>query len=643
MIDSLTVDFSELLGQSGPFAGAIDGFQPREQQQLLARAVHESIIEGEVLVCEAGTGTGKTLAYLAPAVLSDLRIVISTGTKNLQEQLFNKDLPTVVAALGRTTLKVALLKGRANYLCKYRLQQVATQPSLLDDAVADVQTIQTWAQRTRYGDIAECSELAESAQIWPQVTSTVDNCLGAACEFFESCYVVKARQRAQEAELLVVNHHLFFADLCLREEGFGELLPGADAIIFDEAHQLPDIATRFFGRSLSARQLREFVADTRRAYHEEAGDMASLIDSLAQLEADTGAFRASLGNRAQRVAWFQVCRDDTVLACVEALNDALEDVLVQLELLRVRGKGLESCHRRCATMAALLKTLSGETDDRFVRWVELHRRSFVWHLSPLEIGDIFAQRLRDSAAAWIFTSATLAIGNSLQSFAERLGLESYASAVWDSPFDYAHRSLCYLPPNLPEPREPDYTLRVVDCVLPVLEANQGRAFFLFTSHAALERAAAYLREITGFELFVQGAAPKDQLLRQFRRGSRAVLLGTYSFWEGVDVRGEALSCVVIDKLPFATPDDPVLQARSSLMREQGLEPFAKIQMPQAVIALKQGVGRLIRDESDFGILVLCDPRLQSKSYGKVFMKSLPPMPTTTKLDDVVQFLDRFKQ
>ena len=627
----------QVLEEGGALSRLIDGFSPRAEQQAMARAVERAIEAHEVLICEAGTGTGKTLAYLCAVLGSHCKAVISTGTKNLQEQLYRKDLPLALDALG-TTARVALLKGRANYLCHHRLAVSRSQPSLDSGEQADLSHIDEWTSWTPTGDIGECTQVPENAPIWQKVTSTVENCLGAECHFFEQCHVLKARRRAIEADIVVVNHHLFFADMALREEGFGELLPGVDVVVFDEAHQLPEVATRFFGVSLSATQLRELCRDASHAYYAEAGDYQEIPDAVRLLDIAVSDFRSSFDGRSGRVAWPEVSDSKKICAAADALVLGLTQLSDALSVISERGKALEGCQRRCVDLTERLIRLRVTDDQDSVQWLELNPRGFVWYSSPLEIADLFASRVAAEACAWVFTSATLAIKDSVEHFAERLGLTDYGSEIWDSPFDYRHQSLCYIPQGLPDPRDTDYVERMLEACVPVLTASRGRAFLLFTSHAALGLAHKYLQTRIDYPLFVQGTAPRDELLRQFRDSPNPVLLGTSSFWEGVDVRGEALSCVIIDKLPFAAPGDPLLQARLNAIREQGKDPFMSYQLPQAVIALKQGAGRLIRDEGDCGVLMLCDSRLVSKSYGRIFLHSLPDMPVTRSLDEVRDFL-----
>ena len=641
------LNISELLGAAGPLARHIPGFAPRRQQQEMAEVVASTLDNNGLLIAEAGTGTGKTFAYLVPALLCGQKVLISTGTKNLQDQLYHRDLPTVRKALGVAT-SIALLKGRANYLCPHRLQVTEAGGRLPPAQQDQLARVRSWAGRTKSGDIAELDGIPEDAPIWPRVTSTTDNCLGSECPAFADCFVVKARKAAQAAEVLVVNHHLFFADMALRDEGFGEVLPGVNAFIFDEAHQLPGVASNFFGVNLGSRQLLDLSRDALLEIHAEAPDPREAKDIAATLEKAVRDFRLSLGRFARRAPW------QGGGSAMDVLRQALGELEAYLESVAECGKGLERCWRRSQELQVqLLRFVDGiepvavessaeageaETAQKSaILWFETTPRGFMLHETPLDIGDTFRSYVERQKSAWVFTSATLAVGSSFAHFAHGLGLDESCGRQWDSPFDYPHQTLMYLPPQMPQPNSPGYTEAVVQAALPVLAASRGRAFFLMTSHRALKAAAELLRDYIAYPLLVQGDAPRGELLDRFREAGNAVLVGTSSFWEGVDVRGEALSCVIIDKLPFAAPDDPVLAARLAAMREQGINPFMQHQLPQAVITLKQGVGRLIRDVSDRGVLMLCDPRLQTKPYGRVFRASLPPMPVTREVVDVQAF------
>jgi ATP-dependent DNA helicase DinG len=632
------VDATELLGPKGPLARQVPGFAPRPQQQAMAAAVAAILEDGGTLIVEAGTGTGKTFAYLAPVLRSGARVIISTGTRHLQDQLYHQDLPVVRRAL-KIPVQVALLKGRGNYLCLYRLHATEQEGRLpAREQVAELRRIHRWAGRTRRGDIAEISDVPESSPLWPRVTSTADNCLGQDCPNFNDCFFVKARREALAADVLVINHHLFCADLALKETGFAELLPGAEAVILDEAHQLPEIATHFFGRSLSGRQLSELARDTIVEQARDAADFPELRQRAEALEPAALALRQALGAAERRALWREVADRPAVREAIGQATEALERLREALKEAAQRGKGLENCARRAEDLAQRLAAVTGEENSPdSARWFETYGRGFTLKLTPLDIAPTFRARLAAQPGAWIFTSATLAVGEGFEHFATRLGLEDYAALRLDSPFDFARHTLLYHPPGLPDPAAPGYTMALLDAALPVLEASRGRAFLLFTSYRALREAEERLAGRLDYPLLVQGAAPKTVLLREFRASGNAVLLGTASFWEGVDVRGEALSCVIIDRLPFAAPGDPVLQSRIESLRQRGDDPFLQYQLPQAVIALKQGVGRLIRDVTDRGVLMLCDPRLLSKFYGRVFLDSLPPMPRTRKLERVQAF------
>jgi ATP-dependent DNA helicase DinG len=624
-----------LLAEDGAVARIIEGFEPREQQQVMAAAVTEAMRSRSTLLCEAGTGTGKTLAYLVPALLSGKRVVISTGTRNLQDQLFEKDLPMVRDALGQPVV-VVLLKGRANYLCLQRLGGAEIDSRLDTILTAQLVKVRRWANTTLTGDMTELTGMAEDGPVPRLVTSTADNCLGAECPMFGDCYLVKARRAALGADVVVVNHHLFFADMALREEGFGELLPDAACVIFDEAHQLPEVATRFFGSSTSTGQIRELADDSERLIAMAGGDVQGVAVAARTLRETTTVLRARLAGSGDRVNWEVERTRPDVREPVVRLIDALSALAGAVDMDDGGGE-LSNCLKRAAALANRVKLLLGECPENEVRWVELHPRSFTWQAAPLEVAEAFASHMRAHPIAWIFTSATLAVGQSFEHFANRMGISDATELVLASPFDYYTQALCYLPADMPEPREPHHTTALLEAIEPVLKATGGRAFLLFTSHRALKAAAQALRDKIPFPLLVQGEQPKAELVRRFVELGNAVLLGTASFWEGVDVRGDALSCVVIDKLPFAAPDDPVLEARLRNARETGGNPFQDFQVPQAATALKQGAGRLIRSRLDRGVLVLGDPRIATKGYGRQFVRALPPMRRTRELDQVLEF------
>ena len=629
-------DVRELLGPDGPFAREVAGFAPRTSQQDMAVAVAEAMDDRHILIAEAGTGTGKTFAYLVPAVLSGKRVIVSTGTKTLQDQLFHRDLPRVRQVTG-ARIKASLLKGRANYVCLYRLEQTHRDGRLASrEQVGQLQTLRTWAQRSSSGDRAEVLGVAEDSPLWPRVTSTAENCLGADCPQFNECFVVKARRAAQEADLVVVNHHLLFADLAIKQEGFGEILPGAHAFILDEAHQIPDLAGQFFSVTFSARQLQELGNDTEAECGSVTGAFAVLREPIAATGSALRRVRLALDKHPAKGSFTLIEQDRFALSELRELQTALRELETALGSQAERSRGLAAMHERCQGLVEKLdQVLDGGARD-WVHWYELTSQGFALSATPLDLAPPLRSLRQQSRAAWILTSATLSVAGEFQHFARQLGLDDPVTLSLASPFDYTRQALTYLPRGLPDPGAQDYTDRVVDAVLPVLEASRGRAFFLFTSHRALRRAAERLGQLP-YPLFVQGTAPRHQLLTDFRNSGNGVLLGAASFWEGVDVAGEALSCVIIDKLPFAAPDDPVLEARLAAMRDAGGNPFVQWQIPSAVIALKQGAGRLIRDVGDRGVLVLCDPRLTSRPYGKLFLKSLPATPITREIEDVRTF------
>jgi len=629
----------ELLGVDGPFAREIENFAERPSQLDMAEAVEMAIADGHALIAEAGTGTGKTFAYLVPALRSGKRVIVSTGTKTLQDQLFHRDLPRVRSVLG-ARVRTSLLKGRANYLCLYRLDQTHKEGRLASrEQVAHLQSIRAWAQRTGSGDRGEFADVPEDSPLWPRVTSTAENCLGAECPMFGDCFVVKARRAAQEADLVVVNHHLLFADLAIKQEGFGEILPGAHAFVLDEAHQIPELAGVFFSTSVTSRQITEIEQDALAECGSVTGALASLQKPIEAVAPMVKRARLALDKLPAKGAFAQIDNDATIGAELHALADALRELASALSAQAERSRGMASLLERAEALCGRLADVLDGGANEWVHWYELSPHGFSLHATPLDLAPPLRTLREQSRASWIFTSATLSVAGDFDHFARQLGLDDPVALSLPSPFDYARQALAYLPKGLPDPAAPDFTERVVAAARPVIDAARGRTFLLFTSHRALKRAAELLAD-SAFPLFVQGTAPRHQLLTEFRASGNGVLLGAASFWEGVDVAGEAMSCVIIDKLPFAAPDDPVLEARLSALRESGGNPFFDWQVPAAVIALKQGAGRLIRDVADRGVLMLCDPRLTSRAYGKLFLKSLPPMPITRELTDVQAFFSR---
>lgn len=638
-------DLDSFFSSSGALAQSVPGFRARSQQLAMAQAIADTITSNRILVAEAGTGTGKTFAYLVPALLAGGKVIISTGTKTLQDQLFNRDIPTVRAAL-KAPVIVALLKGRSNYVCHYHLERTLKdgRTSFASrDEVKYLKLIERYAGVSKTGDKSGLSEVPESAAVWQQVTSTRENCLGSDCPSYKTCFVMEARKQALSADVVVVNHHLFFADVMLRDEGLSELLPACNTVIFDEAHQLPETASLFFGESVSTSQLLELARDAESESILGAKDFVALPDSIALMEKASRDLRLTIEGDNTRLTLAAVSMNHKFGIALEHLLERLEELSSLLESQSERSEGLENCWQRTREIAIRIKHWRDKAESEgFVRWLEVFSHALQLNATPLSIAEIFNKQLIASPRAWIFTSATLAVKGDFSHYNNEMGLSTAQSACWDSPFDFANQALLYVPTGLPDPSNRDYTDEVVKAALPVLMASRGRAFFLCTSLRATKRAhelliEAFEREKLDYPILLQGQSSRSDMLDRFRKMRNAVLIGSQSFWEGVDVRGEALSLVVIDKLPFAPPDDPVLSARIEKINKEGRNAFMEYQLPRAVINLKQGAGRLIRDETDRGVLMICDPRLITKSYGKKIWQSLPPMKRTRDLAEVERF------
>ncbi|RKF19573.1 ATP-dependent DNA helicase [Alginatibacterium sediminis] len=622
----------------GTLAQRIDGFAPRSQQQDMASAVEQCIESQATLLVEAGTGTGKTFAYLLPALLSGKKVVISTGSKALQDQLFQKDLPTVQAAIDYA-MPVALLKGRSNYLCIERVNSFAHRSGGQSPQVlAELVKIKAWSAGNRSGDISELGPIAERADIFPLITSTNDNCLGRECANYDDCYLVKARSRAMEAQLVVVNHHLFMADMVVKESGFGELIPEAEVYLFDEAHQLPDIAIQYFGQSLSSRQILDLCNDVELAYRTELYDMAQLAKAAKKLSLSVRDFRVAFEGERDRGDLRPLFKRPKFAQQLPSIREDMGFLQSVLKLALSRCELGDSCYERLCKFISLFDKIVQVNASGNSYWYETTRIHFTLHLTPLNVSERFDQELEQRKAAWIFTSATLAVNGGFEHFQNQLGLASATTLLLDSPFDYAQQSMFCVPRYLPQLRDPKIDQKLADMLLPVIEANQGRCFFLCTSHSMTQKMAAVLREKSNFTILVQGEAAKGELLESFIEDGNAILVATSSFWEGVDVRGQALSCVIIDKLPFSAPDDPMLVAKSEDCKMRGGDPFAQVYLPEAAIALKQGVGRLIRDHTDRGVVIVCDPRMVHRDYGELFVASLPPMKRTRDLQQLIKFI-----
>ena len=678
---SLDIDLRELFASTGPLARALPGYRVRSEQIEMSLAILQAMAEGRSVVVEAGTGVGKTAAYLVPAMLAGGKVIVSTGTKTLQDQLFNRDLPNVRDALG-LPIKAALLKGRSNYLCWHHLDRANQDATLLGSRqeVKDLGLINRFKTLTSTGDKAECASVPETAPIWMRVTSTRENCLGSECAHYTDCFVLKARREAQDADVVVVNHHLFFADLMLREEGAPELLPSAQTIIFDEAHQLPDTATMFFGDTVSSAQLMDLLRDVKAIGMSHARDACHWPDAIAPVDKALKDLRLCFDAGMSKWSQGQLPPSHPVWAAVDTLREALRELRDLLEAQTERSADMAQLHRRADGLMQRL-CLWGHperADQPELCWLDVSQLGIQLHRTPISVAEVFRrQRLGEAAPAtddddhapawsddtphtepieatpmqpqdmprktWVFTSATLAVRQDFKHFQDALGLHDAQCHSWDSPYDYPTQAMLYVPKDLPAPNAPHFTDAVVDAALPLIVANGGRAFLLCTSHRAVQRAAERLRqriEAEGLNLSVlmQGDAPRPMLLDDFRRLRRAVLVGSHSFWEGIDVKGDALTLVVIDKLPFAPPDDPVLAKRLELLEQSGGNPFMEHQVPQAIIALKQGAGRLIRSETDHGVLMICDTRLIDKPYGRRIWQSLPPMKRSRVQAEALAFL-----
>lgn len=635
-------DLNKVFAADGPLAQTIAGYKTRQQQLEMALAIEQAIKNNQQLIAEAGTGTGKTFAYLVPALLSGGKVIVSTGTKTLQDQLFARDLPAVRDAL-KVPVTVAMLKGRANYVCHFHLERSANEGRFISREDANyVHIIRNFVENSSTGDKSELTEVPENATIWPAVTSTRDNCIGQECSYYKDCFVMEARKRALAADVVVVNHHLFFADVMLRDEGVSELLPSANTVIFDEAHQLPEVAGLFFGEDVSTSQLMELARDSEAEYVTTAKDCPALQEAAKKLEKAVRDFRLIFAYESSRMpvqkALILKGFDDNYAE----MQVKLKELSALLETQAARDPALENCWQRALALEVQLQRWQKADNENLVRWVEVFTQSVQLHATPLSVAEGFGKQLNAQPRAWIFASATLAVKSDFGHYIQQMGLVNAATGHWDSPFDYDKQALFYVPTEMPDPNSPSYIASVAAAALPVLQASGGRAFVLCTSLRAMREIHALLKEAfsqNGMEypLMMQGESSRSELLERFRKLGNAVLVGSQSFWEGVDVRGEALSCVIIDKLPFAPPDDPVLSARIDKMNQEGKNAFMEYQLPYAVITLKQGAGRLIRDETDRGVLMICDPRLITKPYGRRIWQSLPPFKRTRLLTDVEAF------
>jgi len=624
----------DVLGENGVFAQKLTGFKVRDVQLSLADKIIDTIESNGTLIAEAGTGTGKTFAYLVPAILKNKKTIVSTGTKNLQEQLFYRDLPKVLEIMDLKP-KIRLLKGRSNYLCHHRMynavhSRIAHNP----DLAVPLQLIEKWSHKTNVGDKAELESVPENDLIWRHVTSTAENCLGSECPSYVDCLVMKARRKAMEADVLVVNHHLLFADMALKQEGFGELLPDAEVIILDEAHQVPEIASRFFSQSFSSFQCKDLLNDTTKEAGEVTGAFAAISGEIDNVDQALRDLYLQFSDIAESDTLNNLLEKKANYEHLELLKQSLVELADVLKPLAAQSKGLNSNFVRCEMLIVFLEELLVELKSEFIYWYENRNKFFIIHKTPIDISDPLTKFREENQAAWILTSATLAVNKSFAHFQKETGFFDSETLLVDSPFDYERNAMIYVPSDVPDANDFNFNQAICEHVLPLIEQTKGGVFFLFTSHKALNNAARFFHDKLKKPLFVQGQGSRHQILADFRDSGNGVLLGAASFWEGVDVAGDNLSCVIIDKLPFAHPDNPVLQARINRIVENGGNSFFDYQLPKAIIALKQGVGRLIRSESDKGILVICDKRLMTKAYGRQFINSLPNMRKTNKKNKI---------
>ncbi len=637
-------EIERAFNSNGLLSEVVSGYRARIEQSEMAQAIGAAIKSKEPIICEAGTGTGKTFAYLIPAFYYGRKIIIATGTKTLQDQLFDQDIQVVRSAL-KIPITVAKLKGRANYLCHHQIERTKLERSF--SSLREVELFNMYERMldsSESGDISEINMPEENPRVQSSVVSTRDNCLGSDCPHITKCFVLKARKKALAAEVVVVNHHLFFADLALKQDGFGELLPDCDVVIFDEAHQIGDVATQFFGSTISTNQLNELLRDLRYG-SVTMGDRVETVDELIdRFEKGIRELRLSFEGLKGRYDLRERERFSKAIESSSLLTDIARDLADSIRSVELINLELQRCRERLLETKDFLETWSKLDDHSVIRWFESSVQSVRMHLTPIDVADKFKSVVMDGERSWVFTSATLSVSGDASYFTQQLGLEDAQFRSWDSPFNYSQNSVLYVPKDMPQPAETSYVDRVVEESLAAICAAKGRCMMLFTSLAAMrtagDRLSKSLKERNvKIPLLIQGDGSKFELLNQFKKIKNAVLLGSHSFWEGVDVRGEGLVLVIIDKLPFSVPDDPVTAGRIEYLRSQGGNPFMDFQVPEAVISLKQGAGRLIRDETDLGVLIICDPRLLSKPYGKKIWKSLPSMRRTQDLSDVISFLE----
>jgi ATP-dependent DNA helicase DinG len=634
----LNTAVSAIFAPGGPLSVALDGFEARPAQLEMAAAVADVFADGGVLLAEAGTGTGKTLAYLVPAILSRERVLISTGTKNLQEQIFFKDLPVLRDTLG-VPFTAAYMKGRGNYLCLHRFDGLKESVALRSrDEVIAIECIDEWARETETGDRAEMEDLPEDFPLWSEIAATSENCIGADCPRFNDCHVTKMRQRAAESDVVIVNHHLLCADASVRQSAFGEVIPACRYAIIDEAHQLEDVATQYFGTAISNYRVDDYARDVDRAIAAkqipDRGASDTLRDDIDNVRDGARLFFGTLqmlrfeskfGENRVRVTAPVLERTLTDAA---VLVRALEAVEATIALAKDLPEDVIALGRRAAELKRDVQFLTKADDPAHVYYLDIRGRGVFLRASPIDVSGIIREMLLDRMTATVLTSATLSVDGRFDYVRGRLGVQKAHEARLLSEFDFTRQAILYLPKKMPDPRSPEFVTAAAREVVEILKRTQGRAFVLFTSYANLRQVHQLTAAEIEYPILIQGSAPRSALLREFKATPNAVLFATSSFWQGVDVVGESLSCVIIDKLPFASPGDPITSARIEAINADGGNAFAEYQIPLAILALQQGLGRLIRHRQDRGVLAILDPRLRTMGYGRRFLASLPPAPVT---------------
>jgi ATP-dependent DNA helicase DinG len=642
--NSTTDDFFSV---NGPLNDCLEDYQLRTEQVEMAKSIIGTIEDKSSLVVEAGTGVGKTFAYLYPALLKGGKVVISTATKNLQDQLFFNDIPKIREAL-KISVKVNILKGRGNYICKLRMENTIQEGMFFNKEDAQhLQLIKAFSDNTDSGEVSEISEIPETSTIWPMVTSTKENCLGQDCEFYKECFLVKARKEALESEVLIVNHHLFFADFVLKDEELSEILPKANTIIFDEAHQIPLVASFFLGQSISSSQISNLIQDCQQG-------LKKYPDTIKVLDALSKDFQEIVFELKKIVSPFPARLNINNLKNYENFEKTYNSLIEKLELLGItlskhseENAELQKLFERSTELNIKFSSWLKKDNQNNIYWLEVFARTVQFNETPISISEQFNKFQEKSDSAWIFTSATLSINGSFDHFVKLLGLEKAITQYLQSPFNYSENAFLYVPKEIPDSKDELFNLVLVKKALPLIKASKGRAFVLATSLKSMEEIGALLKDelkknVINYPVITQGEGPKSDLLQQFKKHGNAILIGSLSFWEGIDVRGPTLSLVIIDKLPFQSPGDPVFESKIKLLSEEGINAFMSMQLPEAIIRLKQGVGRLIRDDYDKGVMVICDKRIIEKSYGIKIWKSLPPFKRTRNESAVINFLEELE-